>query len=505
MIWTSLEAKEIDRLSSEVYGIPSLTLMEDAGLKTYQYALQQWKPYFHFVVLAGGGNNGGDALVVARLLFEAKFPVDCFDLSEGKETAERRHQRLLLEKTGCPLRSFVPSSLTAYRHDLIIIDGLLGIGLKGPLRPGLVRDCLIEAQSIKPRVVIAIDLPSGLDADAWEQPAPPLLATHTITFGEKKAVHVVAPSRQFCGHIMLARLTFAKEAIAKVMAMRDLSYVHTEKSSSLAELWRFLPKDAHKYDRGHVLAIGGSPGKVGAILMAAEAALKAGAGWVSVAPMSEIFAPAWTREFTYESFALEGVIDARALSDFVLKRRVKAILIGPGTMDNPLTHDVLAALSALQKKQTLRLIFDAGALSNLFSLAKGLRFDPEHTLLTPHPGEWARLDSQEPLSAPARVSDLSHVIARLQRFGFSAIFKSASPIILAPGRCIFLSLGDNRLARAGSGDVLAGLILGLAPTPHNLHELSALAQNMLARSSLRSEASLSPLENLKHLDNFKQE
>lgn len=500
MIWTGSEAQAIDRLSSQAYGIPSLALMEEAGLQTYHLALRQWKPYAHFIVLAGGGNNGGDALVVARHLHEARFSVDCFDLASGQESDERKQQRLALEKLGVALKSFAPQAFDAYaRRDLILIDGLLGLGLKGPLRAGAIADCLKAAAALKARVVISIDLPSGLDADAWEQPPPLLPATHSITFGERKAVHIGQPSRRFSGSVTRVPLAFAKQAIADVMAERELTLIHTEAVPKLAALWSFLPEDAHKYDRGHVLAIGGSPGKVGAILMAAQAALKAGAGWVSVAPMSALFAPPWAREFTYESFALEGRIEATALREFIVKRKVKALLIGCGTMENPLTRELLALLAALQKQQNIRLIFDAGALGDIISLAKGLSFDPELTLLTPHPGEWRRLSKDEPLPTLAKVGDLAPAIARLTTAGFSAIYKSASPIVLAPGQAFFLSLGDNRLARAGSGDILAGLILGLALTPHSLHEIAAIAQNLLARSAALDEHSLSPLALLNKL------
>ena len=323
MIWTSSEAQEIDRLSSQTYGIPALQLMEEAGLAIYHLALRLWKPYSHFLILAGGGNNGGDALVVARLLLDAKFSFTCLDLSHGETSAERDHQRLNLEKRGYALQAFHGAKeLEAFRErDLIVIDGLLGIGLKGPLRPGPVVDCLEAVKTLQAKVVLAIDLPSGLDADAWEQSEAHLAATHTITFGALKAVHVGGPSRRWCGRVNLARLSFAPQAIEEVLNKRTINLIHADKIPKLADLWRHLPPDAHKYDRGHVLAIGGSPGKVGAILMAAQAAWKAGAGWVSVASLSEVMAPAWSREFTYESLALEGEIDVAAMREFIVQRK----------------------------------------------------------------------------------------------------------------------------------------------------------------------------------------
>jgi NAD(P)H-hydrate repair Nnr-like enzyme with NAD(P)H-hydrate dehydratase domain len=233
--------------------------------------------------------------------------------------------------------------------------------------------------------------------------------------------------------------------------------------------------------------------------MAAQAALKAGAGWVSVAPLSEFLAPPWKREFTYESFALEGEIELKPLEEFIEKRKVKAVLIGPGTMENPLTRPILAKLSELQKKSKLRIIIDAGALGNILDLGKGLKFDPDNTLLTPHPGEWQRLSKDEVMGTVEKISDLEPLAQRLSKAGFSAIYKSASPIVIARDRSLCLSLGDNRLARAGSGDILAGLILGLAATPHSLVEIAAIAQNMLARASKTSEHSLSPLEMLERI------
>ncbi|MBC7658489.1 MAG: NAD(P)H-hydrate epimerase [Chitinophagaceae bacterium] len=494
MIWSGSETQDIDRLSSQIYGIPSRTLMEEAGKAIFRLALRLWKPYSHFILLAGSGNNGGDALVAARLLFEADFSLTCFDVSDGKESNERHYQRLELEKKGFALKPFRDAAdFDPFRdRSLIIIDGLLGLGLKGSLRDGLTRNCLEAASHLHSRVVLAIDLPSGLEADTWDTEPARLPATHTITFGALKPVHVGEPSRRWCGDVNLATLGFAPEAIQDVLSKRTISLIHDTYTPALATLWRHLPPDAHKYDRGHVLAIGGSPGKVGAIMMAAAAALKGGAGWVTVAPLSEIMAPAWSREFTYETFGLEGEIDLSAMKRFIETRKVKAVLIGPGTMETPLTRKFMECFAELQKKQQLRLVFDAGALSDILKLSEGLAFDPDHTLLTPHPGEWKRLQKEMP--TPQHVGDIWDLCELTQKQGMSMIYKSASPMIFAPESVRFLTQGDNRLGRAGSGDLLAGLILGLSSGPYSLHELAGHAQNMLALSASRLAASQAPLE-----------
>lgn len=478
MIWSAADAREIDRLSSEVYGIPSLKLMEEAGQAVFRLALSFWKPYARFLVLAGAGNNGGDALVAARELFQKGFEPIVIDAAFGAETEERKTQRLALEKLGCTLRKDLPTLDT--KTPLIVLDGLLGLGLKGALREGETKNLLLAVARLQAQHVIAIDLPSGLNADLWEQEPPPLPATHTITFGAYKPVHVGHPSRKYCGRLSCETIGFAEGAIESVREKQPLKLRHFTDAPELKDLWDFLPVDAHKYDRGHVLAIGGSPGKIGAILISAEGARQAGAGWVSVAPLSEIMAPAWPKRFTYETFGIDGDLDCTQLRAFLESRKVKAVLIGPGTMQNPLRREILEDLLRLQKQNSLRLIFDAGALDQFLELAKDLPFQPEHTLLTPHPGEWKRLQKDMPVLRG--LEDLAKASARLQ--GFSVIYKSSTPIVIGPSGVTFLTEGDKSLARAGSGDTLAGIVLGLSATPNSFDKLAAIAQNLVAKKKV---------------------
>lgn len=446
-MWTADEAREVDRLSSEVYEIPSSRLMEEAGQAVFRLALSLWKPYRKFLVLAGTGNNGGDALVVAR------------------ELKNRGFNPLLI-------RPDDGYSLPADLADFIVIDGLVGIGLKAEIREGKLKELLLSVAGLHPQFVVAIDIPSGMKTDVWEQDPPLLSPTHTITFGSYKPLHLQNPSRKYCGILSCENIGFSQQAI-KVVAPR---FQHFTAAPSLKEIWSFLPADAHKFDRGHVLCIGGSPGKVGAILIAAEAAWKAGAGWVTVAPLSEVMAPSWPRNFTYETFGIEGELLPNALKKFVETRKVKAVLIGPGTMQNPLTRQILEDLAELQKQKGLRLIFDAGALDDFLEMSRGIDFRAADTLLTPHPGEWRRL--KKGLLPIAGIRDVEASMELCKNF--SIIYKSSTPIILSEREALFLSEGDNTLAKAGSGDILAGVILGLAASPRPLNELAALAQNLIA-------------------------
>ncbi|RZA20676.1 MAG: NAD(P)H-hydrate epimerase [Proteobacteria bacterium] len=241
MIWTASDAKEIDRLSSEVYGIPASDLMEAAGQAIFRLALSLWKPHCKFLVLAGAGNNGGDALVVARLLFEQGFSPRVIDVTEGKESVERGAQRRKLEALGCPLYS--PKVLVEDEGPWIILDGLLGIGLSGFLRDGLVSDVLQRASKIRSFATLAIDLPSGLDADCFDQTPPLLKATHTITFQSLKPLHVVYPSREYCGIIHLANdIGFSPQAVRSVMAAQSVKLRSESRATSLDQLWSFFLK-----------------------------------------------------------------------------------------------------------------------------------------------------------------------------------------------------------------------------------------------------------------------
>lgn len=487
-LWSAAEAKDIDRLSTQDHGIPSLALMEEAGQALFRKALRLWKPLSHFYILAGPGNNGGDALVLARLLFQADFPFSVFDVRDdgSKESSERQTQRQRLESLGIALQRFVdrlPSSPS--QSPLLIVDGLLGVGFHGELRPGRIRLCLEEAAKLKAHSVLAIDLPSGLDADLWDQAKALLPASHTLTFGARKAVHCADPSRLFCGEISVAALSFASESIRKTTAARPFRLEKAAASRGLDHLWRKLPRDAHKYSRGHVLVIGGSPGKGGAPLLTAEAASRAGAGWVSVAPLSRDLAPELPPAFTYESFALNGTIDPRALESFVKERRVKGIAIGPGTMRSPLTDELLRILQALQAEKDIFLVFDAGALQDFSkALPAKLRFNPERTLLTPHPGEWSRISKDLP--ELKGLKDLPAALEVCERLGLSVIYKSSTPLSCSPARVSFQSEGSYALAKAGSGDVFAGLALALGAAGCSAHEAATEGQSLLAKAAMRA-------------------
>lgn len=486
MIWTSQAAREIDQLTTTLYGVPSLDLMEAAGLGVARFAMEIWKPGLTLLVVAGAGNNGGDALVAARYLAEAGFAPQVFSvMAEGAtESPDRKTQRLRYESSGniChPYRN--AQDFSSFTSQTLIIDGLLGLGPKEPLRPGLTRQCLKDLAALQAERVLAVDLPSGLLADSWQPDEVHLRATHTITFGAAKPLHRMEPARSASGELRIYPLPFHPEAIASSLQKQGFLLQDDSEVLPSHSPWQALPADAHKFTRGHLLVIGGSRGKLGAPLLAAEAAMRAGAGWVSVALLDDHDRPALPRFLTYEDFGT----DAAKLLPFIRERRVKALVIGPGTMQNPLTPDLLKALQNEQKAQGLFLVFDAGALKNWSALAAGLRFDPSRTLLTPHPGEWRAIDKAH--------SDLNNLQALDQAWNFCEIFavtvfyKSATPFTLSAhqGRRLLLnSDGSRALGKAGSGDVLAGVAAAFACAEPKAQLVGNAAQRAVAKAAQKA-------------------
>jgi NAD(P)H-hydrate epimerase len=486
VIWASQVARDIDQLTTTLYAVPSLDLMEEAGLGVARLAMEIWKPGLSLLVVAGAGNNGGDALVAARYLAEAGFAPFVFSvMAEGaQETSDRQTQRLRYEQSGnicLPYRN--AQDFSRFTSNTLIIDGLLGLGPKEALRPGLIRQCLHDLAQIKAERIVAVDLPSGLLADTWQPDEVYLAATHTITFGAPKLLHVLEPARTFCGELRVYPLPFHPKAIESSLQKQDFTLEHDIQVLPAQSPWHDLPADAHKFTRGHLLVIGGSSGKLGAPLLAAEAAMRAGAGWVSVALLDEHYRPALPRFLTYEDCGA----DPDRLLTFVRERRVKALVIGPGTMQNPLTPELLKALQSEQQTLGLFLVFDAGALRNWSALAQGLHFDPSRTLLTPHPGEWRAIDSAH--NDLKNLESLTQAWNFCELFGVSVFYKSATPFTISAhkGRSFLMnSDGSRALGKAGSGDVLAGVAAAFGCAGRNASLVGNEAQRAVAKASQKA-------------------
>lgn len=472
-LWDRRFAQAIDRLTSERFKIPPVVLMEAAGKAVAQLISETSDPDSPVIVLAGSGNNGADALVTARHLAEAGFAVAIFLVPTGRDGAESDLYRAQLETLtalGHRPQPYAAGALRRWqREEPIIVDGVYGLGFAGPLEDGdataLAFAALSEAGAIPDATVFAVDLPSGLDADSGAPQEIPLPADVTVTFGGKKPAQLLAPARDACGEVILVDIGYPQAALdAATEAHRPLIMEPDAAELLAVDSWAQLAKSSHKFDRGHVLVIGGSAGKTGAPLIAALASLRAGAGWATVAMPQSALATLKgdvPKELTFEALFDGETLNAINLERFLEKRQVRAVVIGPGSVTSPLNPEAMAILMDHVAERRGFVVLDAGATHDLAALLQTTgEADPERWLATPHPGEWRRLGPEfdfEPLT-PEGVAQASRAAEHL---GLALLYKHATPLLFTgnPKTPAFVvAEGTLALARAGSGDVLAGVI-----------------------------------------------
>jgi len=488
-LWDRAYAREVDRLSSSSYLIPANILMENAGKGVAEAVREVGVDDTPVIVLAGSGNNGGDALVAARYLAEAGCEVHVYLVwGDGAQPSPLcAEQMRILTALGHELKPWRAGVLTRFaKSEPIVIDGVLGIGCAGALAEDspLFR-ALTEAAGLRDVTVVAVDVPSGLDADTGDRQQVPLDADITITFGGYKPAHLLAPARDLCGEVIVLDIGFPAAARDAALAVHKPLIVRPEPAELvLMDPWEELPRSANKYDRGHVLVIGGSPGKTGAPLLAAMSALRAGSGWASVAmPQS---ATATLRGEVPREIVFEGLFDgeqlnALKLERFLAERKVRAVVVGPGCMQSPLSPDTATVLSHFTGERGGFVVVDAGATQGLAALVSAVELTPETWVATPHPGEWSRLGPEFDFT-PLSPSGVKQAAALAERLGIALLYKGATPLLLTgnpQAPAFVVAEGTVALARAGSGDVLAGVI--------GAHGAAGLASSVAA---LRSQVAV---------------
>jgi NAD(P)H-hydrate epimerase len=346
----------------------------------------------------------------------------------------------------------------------VVIDGVLGLGFDGVLAPDSdMHRALAEANGLRSRLIVAVDLPSGLDADRGDEQSVPLPADVTVTFGALKPVHVLAPCRDLCGEVVSLGIGFPRAAEDAAEEDHPPQFVLPEARELIrVSPWDDLPRSAHKYDRGHVLVIGGSPGKAGAPILAGLAALRAGAGWVTIAmpdAAALTLAGEVPAELTFEHLFDGDALNAINLEAFIEERKVAAVVAGPGTMVNPLTPEVLAVLRDFTETGDGFVVLDAAATHGMHARLAHAPGDPGKWLLTPHPGEWKKLGPAFDFT-PLSPTGLERARGIGREMGVTLVYKGATPVVISgvdgmPG--FVVTEGTLALARAGSGDVFAGV------------------------------------------------
>jgi hydroxyethylthiazole kinase-like uncharacterized protein yjeF len=425
---------EADRLTIGS-GIPGIVLMEKAGLGVADAVARRW-PLRPLVVLCGPGNNGGDGFVAARVLAERGWPVRVALL--GSVAALRGDAAEAAARWHGAVEPLMPAALDGAS---LVIDGIFGAGLTRPVE-GATR-AVIEALIERRLPIVAIDVPSGVDGASGEVRGIAPRTAATVTFFRKKPGHLLLPGRSHCGEIVLVQIGISDAVLDRV----------APDTAANDPLWWLagFPRpslESHKYIRGHALVAGGAM-MTGAARLAAKSAARTGAGLVTLA------AP--EAAFPIYAAALTGVIvhPVAGLDDFqalLADKRRNAVLIGPGAGVGAETRDKTLAILAAEK----RAVLDADALTS-FADDPGTLFSAIRSpcVMTPHEGEFARL-----FDATGSKPERARRAAR--QSGAVVLLKGADTVIAAPdGRVAINANAPPELATAGSGDVLAGIVLGL--------------------------------------------
>ncbi len=447
---TAEEMRAIDERTIRDFGVPSLVLMERAALAVAQAIRERFRDT-PVVVLAGAGNNGGDGLAAARLLMKER-PVRVFmPLRGAKPSPDCAHQLEVARKFGLKVLRKAPTLQEL--QGSVVVDALLGTGLRKPLEGALAR--LIDLLNASDCPVVAVDIPSGVNASTAQVMGVAVRATLTVTFGLPKVGHLLHPGASFSGELLVRDIGFPEELLQGPR-------VELLEQAQMAALVPQRPSWSHKGTYGHVLVVAGSRGKTGAALLCARAGLRAGAGLVTLAVpegLLGVFQAQVRDEMTLPLPQAEGTVSSEAVLPVLefLRQRADVLAIGPGLGVSPHTETLLKELVALSEAP---MVIDADGLNSLKEHAKLLRSAKAPVVLTPHPGEAARLLGTTVADIEARRLEASRELAGLT--ASVVVLKGAPTVVAVPeGEAFINPTGTAALAKAGTGDVLTGAIAGL--------------------------------------------
>ena len=473
-IVSAAEMREIDRATSERFGVPSLTLMENAGAAVARFILSDYPQAQRISVVCGKGNNGGDGFVVARHLAESGRVVRVLLLCGPEELrgdAAAMFQRLTIP----PLVVRDASGLAAadaaplFAADLIV-DAVLGTGFRPPVSP--LYAAVISMMNDSRAPVIAVDIPSGADADATQaQSGTVARADAVVTFTAPRPAHVFAELTS--GPTAISPIGSPPEAIFSKLGL------HLSTPGDFASLLAPRQRDANKGSYGHVLVIGGSLGKAGAAAMAGFSALRVGAGLSTIATARSVlptvagFHPEVMTEPLEETEA--GTISLQSLESGLiasLVERKTVLAIGPGISRHPETVELVRGM--VQKYDT-PMVLDADALNAFEGSAVNLAGRGRSLVITPHPGEMSRLTGLSIAEIQANRVEVARKFAREHEL--VVVLKGHRTLIAAPDGEVWVNpTGNPGMATGGTGDVLTGMVAGLiAQHPRHLLEATAFS------------------------------
>lgn len=454
---TAEQMRQVDRKTITEYGIPEMVLMENAGRAIVSFLQDNFKDLQHkaITILAGAGNNGGDGLVVARYLHYLGIPVKVFLLAERELSSSTQQNYDILSHL--PVKLYLldtENSMHLFKvtvnYSDILIDALLGTGISREVtgRAEQVIDIVNRRSCIK----VAVDVPSGLNSDTGEIWGKCVKADYTVALAQPKCGHYMNKGLKYCGDVVVKEIGIPQEVYqslplnCRMIDESCLQYIRESRSRA-----------SHKGSYGHMLAVGGSMGMSGAITLASQAALRSGVGLVSCAVPSAIQMHVAVNVPEAMVYPLEG--SARfaesAIDDVTeLLDGKHAIVAGPGMGTDEVTGMIM--LQILQSC-SCGVVADADALNTSDYWLEEVAESTCQVILTPHPGEMARLTGHTTEYIQSHRLEVAQDFAREHHVWL--VLKGANTVIATPDGQLYMNIIDSpALAVAGSGDVLSGII-----------------------------------------------
>jgi ADP-dependent NAD(P)H-hydrate dehydratase / NAD(P)H-hydrate epimerase len=461
-ITSAAEMREIDRITTEKFGVPSLELMEHAGTAVAEFVLRHYQNAQKIGVVCGKGNNGGDGFVAARKLREAGKQIRLLLLthpSELRGDAAEMFRRMQIE----PAVAVNADELRERGQDMfgsdLLIDAILGTGFRPPVS-GLYADAITVMNAIAVPVV-AVDIPSGADADAMAPDTGSLRARADgiVTFAAPRPAHVLA--QLTAGETEVAPIGSPEEAISSSLGLNLIT------PRDFDEILAPREPEGQKGIYGHALIVGGSFGKSGAAAMAGVACLRSGVGLATVAtpksvlPTVAAYAPELMTEPVAESDS--GTITAEAVAQLdPLLKAMNVVALGPGISRNPETVSFVHQFVPHCPKP---LVIDADGLNAFAGNTTALNGSNRFLVLTPHPGEMARLTGKSVKEVQADRIGIARAFAKQHQCVL--VLKGHRTLVALPDGTVWVNVtGNPGMATGGAGDVLTGMTAGLLAQAH---------------------------------------
>jgi len=501
------EMKYFDKTAQEQFGIEPIILMENAGKKSAEIIeMEVLEDTDSVAVICGTGNNGGDGMVIARWLYNHGFDVCCYVVGDrAKFSSLAKTNHMILQKLHCEIQYIfgkedLDKIIDQFYDFDVIIDALFGVGLKGEVKG--YRKNLIEVINELDEIIVAIDIPSGLDAEKGKVANVAIQADVTITMANMKYGHVLYPGRDLCGEMYIVDIGIPELAYEK----------NPPRAEILPDVLQYFPRrrnNTHKGNYGKIAILAGSPGLTGAGVMASEAALEIGSGLITLLhpkSLGTVFEVSLlevmtrgvteTKHQTFSIDALDEVLDFVEFCD--------AVAIGPGISRNEETAEFVREFLA---RNNIPAIIDADAI-NAFEkeeiALKQLAGKPY--IFTPHIKEFSRLCGHT--IEEIESDTLAHVKKFVSDYNLTLLLKGSTSIIANPdGSVTFNVTGNPGMSTGGSGDVLTGIIVSLLGqnfSPYNAARVGAFIHGEVADILLDEydEVAITPSKLIANLHRF---